>query len=107
MGNSNISEPQDKKSDLNISVESKDTIMTETMLKTFFNKDEIYQYTISISHDYKEFKEDVIHHLNFLDNVCAEGLKEKDVMALNGVRNYITSFLIRNNLIDYTKKNRN
>jgi len=73
------------------------------MLKTLFDEKEIYQYTISVSQDYKEFKEEVITHLQFLDKVCNDGIKENNVMALNGIRNYITSFLFRNHLIDTTK----
>jgi len=74
--------------------------ITHKMLKIFFKGDEIYKYTDSILQDYKEFKEEVIHHLKFLQKECDEGMKEKNVMKLNGINNYITSFLIRNHLID-------
>lgn len=74
--------------------------IVHSMLKTFFKGDEIYEYTDSVTKDYKEFKSDVIHHLKFLQKQCEKGLKDNDIMALNGINNYITSFLIRNHLID-------
>jgi len=83
---------------LQVSQESSDALLTENMLKVLFDEKEIYKYTISVSQDYKEFKEEVITHLNFLDKVCDDGLKEKNVMALNGIRNHIVSFLLRNHL---------
>lgn len=83
---------------MQVSQESSDALLTENMLKVLFDEKEIYKYTISVSQDYKEFKEEVITHLNFLDKVCDDGLKEKNVMALNGIRNHIVSFLLRNHL---------
>lgn len=86
---------------MQISENHSEALLTEKMLKTLFNQKEIYKYTISVSQDYKEFQEEVVNHLHFLDKVCDEGLKEKDIMALNGIRNYIVSFLLRNHLTEY------
>lgn len=86
---------------LQISETDSQALLTERMLKTLFNQKEIYKYTISVSQDYKEFQEEVVNHLNFLDKVCDEGLKQENIMALNGIRNHIVSFLLRNHLTEY------
>lgn len=78
-----------------------DVILTEHLLHTFFDEKEIYEYANDVSHEYTYFRKDVINHLKFLQRRCKEGIKNDNIKVLNGVINHITSFLIKNSLIDY------
>ncbi len=78
-----------------------ETILTDHLLHAFFDAKEIYEYANDVSSEYKYFREDVINHLKFLQRRCKEGIKNDNIKVLNGVINHITSFLIKNSLIDY------
>lgn len=75
--------------------------LTDALLHTFYDEKEIYTYANDISSEYKEFKDDVINHLEFLQRRCRKGIDDNNIKILNGVINHITSFLIKNSLVDY------
>lgn len=87
--------------DSNNSQELNNGLLTDALLHVFYDEKEIYKYANDISDDYREFKNDVINHLKFLQRKCRKGIDDNNIRSLNGVINHITSFLIKNSLIDY------
>lgn len=85
---------------IEVSYNSNNGLLTPELLKSLFEDDEIYEYTVNISKDYKDFKDDAVTHLKFLQKQCDEGLKNNNIQTLNAINNFITSFLIRNDFIE-------
>lgn len=79
-------------------------ILTEELLRVLFNENEIYTYGFDVSQEYKDFKENVISHLKFLKKRCKEGMEKDNIQTLNGINNHITSFLIKNHLIEWKEE---
>ena len=76
-------------------------ILTEELLRVLFDEKEIYAYGVDVSEEYKDFRENVISHLKFLKKSCKKGMEKDNIQALNGINNHITSFLIKNHLIEW------
>ncbi len=52
--------------DIRVSYNSNNGLLTPELLKVLFEDEEIYEYTVSIVKDYRDFKDEVVTHLKFL-----------------------------------------
>ena len=79
-------------------------ILTEELLRVLFDEKEIYAYGVDVSEENRDFREAVISHLKFLKKRCKEGMETDNIQVLNGINNHITSFLIKNHLIEWKEE---